>query len=142
DFLWAGRARGRRRQRFADVLRLLAILARLGARAHTGAEVDPELHDVRRKIAQGLGEAQRLLEESKFEAEAGELEDFQRGLGDAQIIFLMLLSLAYQRRASGSPLRDLPEAARDLEDAVARTLESLADEIDVGKARPPADLAP
>jgi len=81
------RASDRRQQRFADVLRSLATLARLGALAHTGADADRELHDVRRTIAQSLGEAQRLLEESKFEAEAGELEAFQRSVGDAQVIF-------------------------------------------------------
>jgi multidrug resistance protein MdtO len=139
-FLWPVRASDRRRQRFADVLRSLATLARLGARAHTGADVDRELHDVRRKIAQGLGEAQRLLEESKFEAEPGELETFQRSIGDAQVIFLVLLSLAYQRRASGRLLSDLPAAVQDLEEAVAATLERLADPRRANAAGPPADL--
>jgi hypothetical protein len=95
---------------------------------------------VRRKIAQGLGEAQRLLEESKFEAEPGELETFQRSIGDAQVIFLVLLSLAYQRRASGRLLADLPAAVQDLEEAVAATLERLADPTRANAAGPPADL--
>ncbi|HXJ78161.1 MAG TPA: FUSC family protein, partial [Candidatus Methylomirabilis sp.] len=139
--LWPVRASDRRRQRFADVLRSLAALARLGAEAHTGADVDRELGDVRRKIAQGLGEAQRLLEESKFEPEPGELEGFQRDIGDAQVIFLLLLSLAYQRRASGRLLADLPAPVRDLEEAVAANLERLADPARTDAAHTPADLA-
>src|SRR5262245_24474005 len=140
-YLWPVRASDRRQQRFVDVLRSLAALARLGAEARTGADADRELGDARRKIAQGLGEAQRLLEESKFEPQQGELETFQRDIGDAQIIFLLLLSLAYQRRASGRLLADLPAPFRDLEDAVATTLECLANPARAHAARSPADLA-
>ena len=95
---------------------------------------------MRRVVVQGLGEAQRLIDESKFELHAGELEAFQRSVGDAQIIFLVLLSLAYQRRTSAGLLGGLPAAARDLEDAVARNLESLADVTRAGAARPAPDL--
>lgn len=139
-FLWPVRASDRRQQRFADVVRSLATLARLGALAHIGADVDRELRDVRRKIGQGLGEAQRLLEESKFEAEPGELEAFQRSIGEAQVIFLVLLSLAYQRHALGRLLSDRPAAVQDLEEAVAATLERLADPTRASAAGPPADL--
>jgi len=61
-------------------------------------------------------------------------------VGDAQVIFLMLLSLAYQRRAPGPLLAGLPVAARQLEDAVARRLEGLADSTRGGGKRPLADL--
>jgi uncharacterized membrane protein YccC len=138
--LWPVRASDRRQQRFADVLRSFAALARLGARDRPGAGRDRELDDMRRRIAQDLGETQRLLEESKFELPAGELETFQRCVGDAQIIFLVLLSIAYQRRASGGLLAGLPAAARQLEDAVARSLDGLADSTRGGPARPAADL--
>jgi len=140
-FLWPVRASDRRQQRFADALRSLAALARLGAQAHTGADLDRGLGEVRRTIAYGLGESQRLLEESKFEAERGQLEAFQRNVGNAQTIFLVLLSLAYQRRASAGPLPDLPAAGRNLEGAVATSLETLADVTRAGVARPAADLA-
>ncbi len=79
--LWPVRASDRRQQRFADVLRSLAALARLGARDRAGAGRDRELDDMRRRIAQDLGETQRLLEESKFELQAGELGAFQRSRG-------------------------------------------------------------
>ena len=62
------------------------------------------------------------------------------GVGDAQTIFLVLLSIAYQRRASGDLLAGLPTAARHLEDAVARNLEALADSTRTGPARQAADL--
>jgi multidrug resistance protein MdtO len=140
-FLWPVRASDRRRQRFADVLRSLAALTRLGARERAGVGHDRELDDMRRVIAQGLGETQRLVDESKFELRAGELEAFQRSLGDCQVIFLVLLSLAYQRRAPGKLLGDLPAPARDLEDAMARNLESLADLTRAGAPRPAPDLA-
>lgn len=124
--LWPVRASDRRQQRFADVLRSLAALARLMAQDRPGTPWDREIDDLRRRIAQELGDTQRLLEESKFELKAGELEAFQRRVGDAQIIFLVLLSLAYQRRAAGRLLESLPGAAPQLEAAVARSLEELA----------------
>jgi multidrug resistance protein MdtO len=138
--LWPVRASDRRQRRFADALRSLAALARLGARDRPGAGRDGELDDMRHRIAQDLAETQRLLEESKFELQAGELEAFQRRVGDAQIIFLVLLSLAYQRRAAGELLASLPVAAHQLEDAVAESLEGLADSTRGRGQRPSADL--
>jgi multidrug resistance protein MdtO len=132
-FLWPVRASERRRQRFADALHSLAALARLGSR-------DQSLDELRRRIVQDLGETQRLIEESKFELQSGELEAFQRRVGDAQTILLVLLSLAYQRRASEDLLASLPPDARDLEAAVALHLEGLAASTAGGPARPAADL--
>lgn len=138
--LWPVRAKDRRQQRFADVLRGLAALARLGIQERTGVGWDRELDDMRRRIAQDLAETQRLLEESKFELQADELEGFQSRVGDAQIIFLVLLSLAYQRRAPGGLPVSLPVAAHQLEDAVARSLEELADSTRGREKSPSADL--
>ena len=141
-FLWPVRASDRRQQRFADVLRSLADLARLGARERTDAGRDRELDDMRRRLAQSLAETHGLVEESKFELRAGELEFVQRRVGDAQIVFLVLLSLAYQRRVPGGLPADLPAAAAHLEDAVANNLEHLANSTRSGAARPSVDLAP
>jgi len=124
--LWPVQAGERRQQRFADVLRSLAALARLGAGGRTDAGLDRELEEVRRRIAQDLGETQRLLEESKFELEGDEFA-VQQHLADAQVIFLVLLSLAYQRGTYGELLRGLPAAGRQLEEAVAKNLLALAD---------------
>jgi multidrug resistance protein MdtO len=139
--LWPVRARDRREQRLADALRSLAGLARLGLRDRArGAGRDRELDDMRRRIAHDLGETQRLLEESKFEVQAGEREVFQRKLTDAQLIFLTLLSLAYQRRVLGEPRAGLPAAAPQLEDELARSLDGLAESAVAGLLRPPPDL--
>jgi multidrug resistance protein MdtO len=141
-YLWPVRASDRRQQHFADVLRLLAGLARLGGRerSEAGPDPDPELDDLRRRIAQVLAETQRLLDESKFELQVGELDAFQRSLGDAQVIFLVLLSIAYQRRVAGTLSVSLPGSTRELEDAVARSLEGLADSTRGDLPSPAAEL--
>jgi len=141
-YLWPVRASDRREQHFADVLRSLAKLACLGGRERSdaGPDPDPELDDLRRRIAQALAETQRLLEESKFELQVGELDAFQRRLGDAQVIFLLLLSIAYQRRMAGTLSVSWPASTRELEDAVARRLEGLADSTRRDPPRPPAEL--
>jgi len=141
-YLWPVRASDRRQQHFADVLRSLARLARLGGRERSdaGPDPDPELDDLRHRIAQALAETQRLLEESKFELQVGELDAFQRSLGDAQVIFLLLLSIAYQRRMAGTLSVSWPASTRELEDAVARRLEGLADSTRSDPPRPPAEL--
>jgi multidrug resistance protein MdtO len=139
-YLWPVRASDRRQQHFADVLRLLADLARLGGRERSDGGPDPELDDLRRRISQALAETQRLLEESKFELQVGELDAFQRRLGDAQVIFLELLSIAYEGRLAAEWPADLSAATHQLEEAVAETLQELADSTRVGPARAPADL--
>ena len=106
--LWPVKADERRQQRFADVLRSLAELARLGARDRIDTGPDRELDDLRHRIAQGLAETQRLVEESKFELTGGGLEAARQRLGDAQLIFLVLLSIAYQRRTYGRCWRACP----------------------------------
>jgi len=141
-YLWPVRASDRRQQHFADVLRLLADLTRLGGRERSdaGPDPDPELDDLRRRISQALAETQRLLEESKFELQVGEFDAFQRRLGDAQVIFLELLPIAYEGRPAAEWPADLSAAARQLEEAVAERLEELADSTRVGPARVAADL--
>ena len=138
--LWPVRADDLRRRRFAEVLRSLGALARMGDRDRTGAGPDRDLDEVRRRIAHDLAETQRAIEESKFEPRRGDLDAFERSVGDAQIIFLVLLSLAYQRRAPGTPRADLPIAARQLEDAVSGRLTSLADPAGRRPEPPRADL--
>src|SRR5215813_12547113 len=129
--LWPVSASDRREQRFADVRRSLATLARLGRRERAETGPDHELADVRRQVGHDLGETQRLLDESKFELGAGELEAFQRRLGDAQSVFLLLLSLVYRWRTHGRPA-----PAREFGEAVARHLEALA----ASHRESPADL--
>ena len=136
--LWPVRASDLRQQRLAAVFRSLAALARLGSRDRSSAGPDHELDEMRRRITQDLAETQRLLEESKFELQAGESAAFPRSVGDAQVAFLLLLSLAYQRRALGVTPAGLP-AASQLEEAVAGKLEALADPARRRRERPSAN---
>jgi len=119
--LWPVSASERRERRFVDVLRSLAALARLGSRDRAQTGPDRELDDQRHQVAHALGETQRLLDESKFELGVGELEAFQRRLGDVQIVFLLLLSLVYHWRTHGRPA-----PALQFGEAVARHLDALA----------------
>jgi len=129
--LWPVSASERRERRFIDVFRSLAALARLGSRDRTQTGSDRELDDLRHQVAHDLGETQRLLDESKFELGAGELEAFQRRLGDVQIVFLLLLSLVYHWRTHE---RSVP--ALQFGEAVARHLDALA----ASHRESPADL--
>src|SRR5262249_44994522 len=54
--LWPVRAIDLRQQHFAEVMRSLAALARLGATDRPGASRDRELHELRRRIASALTE--------------------------------------------------------------------------------------
>ena len=129
--LWPVSASERRERRFVDVLRSLAALARLGSRDRAQTGPDRELDDQRHQVAHVLGETQRLLDESKFELGVGELEAFQRRLGDVQIVFLLLLSLVYHWRTHGRPA-----PALQFGEAVARHLDALA----ASHRESPADL--
>ena len=129
--LWPVSASERRERRFVDVLRSLAALARLGSRDRAQTGPDRELDDQRHQVAHALGETQRLLDESKFELGVGELEAFQRRLGDVQIVFLLLLSLVYHWRTHGRPA-----PALQFGEAVARHLDALA----ASHRESPADL--
>ena len=129
--LWPVSASERRERRFVDVLRSLAALARLGSRDRAQTGPDRELDDQRHQVAHALGETQHLLDESKFELGVGELEAFQRRLGDVQIVFLLLLSLVYHWRTHGRPA-----PALQFGEAVARHLDALA----ASHRESPADL--
>jgi multidrug resistance protein MdtO len=87
--LWPMRAADALRARFAEMLRLLAGLARSGD-GRTAAEIDRSRLLISRKVE----EIQGLIESSKFEAGAGDLDALQKATGHAQIVFLLLLSAA------------------------------------------------
>ncbi|HET8946737.1 MAG TPA: FUSC family protein, partial [Candidatus Polarisedimenticolia bacterium] len=111
--------------RAADALRarLSAALRQLGGLARGGAG-DAAADAARGRIAHDLEEVQALIEVSKFEPGATEVEAMQRTTGEAQTAFVLLLSLARQRssaKASG--------AAAAMDQAVAGSLEALADRV-------------
>jgi uncharacterized membrane protein YccC len=129
-FLWPERARDALRARLAQALRLLADLARGGTqdgRDLTATDVDAW----RRRISQAVAEVQELIESSKFEPHDLDLGALEKKTADAQIVFVLLLTLARHRRDPG--LSDVMRArALEIDDAVAKTLEALAARVSQG----------
>jgi len=121
--LWPVRAADVLRARLAEMLRLLAALARAGER-QPAADVDRW----RLRISQKVEEIQGLIESSKFEPDARDLDALQKATGEAQIIFLLLLSLARSHR----------DAQRD--SAVAEILEAVAAQVIGNATAPPPAL--
>jgi multidrug resistance protein MdtO len=123
--LWPVRAQDALRARLAELLHLLAELARTGTSRATPTVTSNDVDAWRRRISLKVADVQGLIESSKFELGDFNPSEIQKLTGDAQIIFILLLSLARQRH---DPTR-LPEVARaavDLDMAVAAALETLA----------------
>jgi hypothetical protein len=120
------RAQDALRARLAEFLHLLAELARTGTSRATPTVTRNDVDAWRRRISLKVADVQGLIESSKFELGDVNPSEIQKLTGDAQIILILLLSLARQR---DDPTR-LPEAARaaavDLDIAVAAALETLA----------------
>jgi multidrug resistance protein MdtO len=121
--LWPVRAREVLRARFAEMLRLLAGLARAGE-GRTAADIDGS----RLRISQKVEEIQGLIESSKFEPDARDTGALQKATGEAQIVFLLLLSRARHPRRV------------EVDSAVAETLEAVAARVAGGLASPAPDL--
>jgi multidrug resistance protein MdtO len=125
--LWSVRARDALRARLAEMLRLLAELAR----SKTGADENPtvlvnEVDSWRRRISQKVEEAQGLIESSKFEAGDLDVDEIQKRIGDGQLVFVLLLSLARQSRDTTRLPDTMRAAAVNVDNAVATALEAMA----------------
>jgi multidrug resistance protein MdtO len=134
--LWPVRAADRMHARLADVLRSLAALARVAARPHDdGRDVNAR----RDLISQQVTDVQGFVESSKFEPGAGaaDAQAVQQLTGDAQMAFLVLLSIA--RDAESAPMRT--DAVRTttirVGEAAAALLEALAERVRHDGARLP-----
>ena len=136
--LWPVRAWDVLRARLSEALRLLADLARVGTsegKSVTTAVVD----SWHRRISQKMEEVQGLIESSKFERDALDLDALQKRTGNAQVIFVILLSLARHRRDPA--LSEAVQAkAIEVDGAVAETLDALAANVTQGFERPTPDL--
>ncbi len=139
--LWPVRSHDALRVRLAEMLRLLADLARLGTSDETPTVIAGDVDAWRRRISQKVEDVQGLLESSKFELGSLDLDALQKQTGDAQIIFIVLLSLARERL---DPTR-LPEYARllvaKLDIAVAGSLEAMATQVTSGSKLTRPDLS-
>ena len=124
-FLWPVRARDALRARLAEMVRLLADLARSGTRSAVPTAIDADVDSWRRRISQKVEEIQTHIESSKFESGDLEITQIQKLTGDAQTIFILILSLARQSREMAQS--DVVwTTANELDNAIATTLETLA----------------
>ena len=96
--LWPVRARDALRARLAELMHLLADLARSGTSDKPTTLIAADVDSWRHRISQKVQEIQTLIESSKFESGALELDEIQKRTGDAQIVFVLLLSLARHPR--------------------------------------------
>ncbi len=116
------------RARLAEIIRLLAELARTGTCSVTETVSGNAVDSCRRLISQKVEEVQGLIESSKFELGAFKPSEIQKLTGDAQIIFILLLSLAQERRDVTAP-NVVRAAEAELDDAMAAALLALSTRI-------------
>jgi multidrug resistance protein MdtO len=126
--LWPVRAADTLRARLAEIMRLLGELARTGAGCATQTVAGNDVDSWRRLISQKVEDIQGLIESSKFELDAFKLSAIQKFVGDAQIIFILLLTLAHERREVKAP-NVVRTAAVELDDAIAAALLALSTRI-------------
>ena len=125
NLLWPVRARDALRARLAEMLRSLAELIRAGVAGRTQAVIDADVDAWRRRASERVKDIQEHIESSKFEPGDFTITEIQTMTGDAQIILLLILSLARERRdIAHSPAFET--AAAELDGAVAAALEALA----------------
>ena len=95
----------------------------------------------RRRISQKVEEVQGLIESSKFESGDLEVDEIQKRIGDGQLVFVLLLSLARQSRDTTRLPDTMRAAAVNVDNAVATALEALANHLsgDSGPTIPKLD---
>ena len=123
--LWPVRAQDALRERLAEMLRLLAELTRTGTSSATPIVTSDDVDLWRRRISRKVEDVQGFIESSKFELGDFKLSAIQKLTGDAQIIFILLLSLARQRHDVTHP-NVVRAAAVELDNAMATALQALA----------------
>jgi flagellar hook-length control protein FliK len=139
NLLWPVRARDALRARLAEMLRLLADLGRSGTSDKTPTVIADDVDSWRRRISQKVEDVQGLIESSKFEAGDLELDEIQKRTGDAQLVFVLLLSLARQgRNIAQSNVVRAAEVA--LDNVIATALETLAMRVAGGSEPPVPEL--
>jgi len=130
--LWPVRAQDALRARLAEMLHLLAELARSRTSDKAPTVIADDVDSWRQRISQKVRDVQGLIESSKFESGNLEVDEIQKRTGDGQLVFVLLLSLARDSTRLPDAMR---AAAFDLDTAVATTLEAMATQL-VGGSRP------
>jgi multidrug resistance protein MdtO len=123
-YLWPERASEALRARLSEALRLLAELARAATNGAAQA-TSTDLDSWRLRISLKVAEVQALIESTKFERQELDVAALAKKTADAQIVFVLLLTLARRRRDPGLP-DVIRVQAREIDSAVAKTLETLA----------------
>jgi len=132
QLLWPVRAQDALRTRLAEMLHLLADLARSGTTDKELTTIAADVDSLRRRISQKVEELQGLIESSKFESGDLDIDQIQKRIGEGQLVFVLLLSLARQ----APDLNRVPDTVRaaviNLDKSVATALEALANHIPAG----------
>ena len=90
---------------------MLAELARTEAGSEAQAMTSKDMDSWRRQISIKVEEIQSLIESSKFESNTVEHKpEIQKHIGDAQIVFTLLIALVRQRQDVTQP--DVAPAAQ------------------------------
>jgi multidrug resistance protein MdtO len=127
--LWPVRAQDALRARLAEILHLLADLARSGTSHKPPTLIAADVDSWRWRISQKVEEVQILIESSKFESGDLQVDAIQKFTGDGQLIFVLLLSLARQSRDTTRVPVTTRAAAMDLDNGVATALDALANRV-------------
>ena len=124
--LWPVRAQDALRACLAEILHLLADLARSGTSDKTPTVIAADVDSWRRRISQKVEEMQGFIESSKFESGDLDIDEIQKRTGDGQLVFVLLLSLARQLPDITRVSDAIRAAAIDLHNSLATALEALA----------------
>ena len=124
-YLWPERATDALRARLSEALRLLADLARAGTDGGTERDGRGRGLLAAADLPEGGGGAGRSSSRRSSRPTTSTLDALQKRTADAQIVFVLLLTLARHRRDPGLP--GAAEArALEVDGAVAKTLEAMA----------------
>ncbi len=125
QLLWPVRAQDALRAHLAEILHLLAELARSKTSDKNPTVITGEVDSWRRRISQKVEDMQGLIESSKFESGDLDVDEIQKRIGDGQLVFVLLLSLARQGQDIAEP-SVFRTAEVDLDRKIATALEALA----------------
>ena len=139
QLLWPVRAKDALRARLSEIMYLLADLARTATSSAMSAATSSDVDSWRRRISQKVEDVQGLIESSKFELGVPKVSEIQKFTGDAQIIFLLLLSLARERHDVTLP-NVVRAAGVELDNAMAAVLSAAAERIQGRVAPLPVDV--
>ncbi len=130
--LWPVSAAKTLHTRVAELMHMLAELAQKEAGSEAQAMTMKDMDSWRRQISIKVEEIQSLIESSKFESNTANISLIQKHIGDAQIVFTLLIALIRQRQAVTQP--DVaPAAASDVDNAIATALLALETRVITGR---------